>query len=119
MGAGMSDGTVLTFKGGRQICVDQGVLRLIDKDPAVNGNFCGSAITMNVALRRLREYGRLSTAEAVRWGSINPATTLGLQRETGSLLAGKFADLVIMDEDFNVETAFVQGRLAYKRQVEA
>lgn len=118
VGTGMPDGSVLSIKGGRQIYVDQGVLRLIDKDPAVNGNFCGSAITMNVALRRLREYARLSTAEAVRWGSLNAATTLGLQRETGSLLAGKLADLIIMDEDFQVEATFVKGRLAYRNRTE-
>ena len=46
--------------------------------------------------------------------SLNPATTLGIEQETGSIAVGKWADIVLMDEDFNVQRTFLQGRTVYK-----
>jgi N-acetylglucosamine-6-phosphate deacetylase len=51
----------------------------------------------------------------VRWGSINPATTLGIDRETGSIRVGKMADLVVMDDDFAVRMTFLQGRRIFSK----
>jgi len=116
VGTGMPEDTVLTYRDGRRVYVSEGVLRMIDDDPKINGNLTGSAVTMNVALRRLRDYTQLPIHEAVRWGSINPAITLGIQGETGSIKVGKFADLVLMDEDFNVRMTLLKGRPVYEFQ---
>jgi len=113
VGTGMPDGTILTYRDGRKVYVSEGVLRMIDDDPKIHGNLTGSAVTMNVALRRLKEYANLSIPEAIRWGSINPATTLGIDKETGSIRVGKYADLTIIDDDFNVKTTFLRGRMIY------
>jgi N-acetylglucosamine-6-phosphate deacetylase len=110
VGTGMPENTVLTYKDGRKVYVAEGVLRMIDEDPNINGNLTGSAATMNVALRRLREYTGIPTSEAILWGSLNPATTLGIERETGSIRIGKFADITLIDEDFNVRMTFLKGR---------
>jgi len=112
-GTGMPDGTILTYRDGRKVYVSEGVLRMIDDDPKIHGNLTGSAVTMNVALRRLKEYANLSIPEAIRWGSINPATTLGIDKETGSIRVGKYADLTIIDDDFNVKMTFLKGRMIY------
>ena len=109
VGTGMKEGSVMTYKDGRKVYAEDGVLRMIDDDPKVNGNLTGSAVTMEVALRRLCEFAGLPPEEAVRWGSINPATTLGIDRETGSIAAGKWADIVVMDRDFRVLSTFVKG----------
>jgi N-acetylglucosamine-6-phosphate deacetylase len=114
IGTGKPEGTILTYKDGRKVYVSGGVLRMIDEDPRVNGNLTGSAVTMNVALRRLRDFARIPLHEAVRWGSLNPAITLGIQEETGSIKVGKSADLVIMDEDFNVKLTILKGRPVFK-----
>jgi N-acetylglucosamine-6-phosphate deacetylase len=114
VGTGKPEDTVLTYRDGRKVYVSQGVLRMIDDDPRVNGNLTGSAVTMNVALRRLQEFARIPLHEAVRWGSINPATTLCIQNETGSIKVGKSADLVIMDEDFNIKLTLLKGRPVYE-----
>ena len=110
VGTGQPEGTVLTYKDGRKVYVAEGVLRMIDDDPKVNGNLTGSAVTMNVALRRLRDYTRIPLQEAIRWGSINPAATLGIQQETGSIRVGKSADLVLMDDDFKIKSTFLKGK---------
>ena len=109
VGTGMKEGSVMTYKDGRKVYAEDGVLRMIDDDPKVNGNLTGSAVTMEVALRRLCEFAGLPPEEAVRWGSINPATTLGIDRETGSIAPGKWADIVVMDRDFRVMSTFVKG----------
>ena len=109
VGTGMKDGSVITYKDGRKVYAEDGVLRMIDDDPKVNGNLTGSAVTMEVALRRLGEFAGLSPEEAVRWCSINPATTLGIDRETGSIAAGKWADIVVLGQDFRALATFVKG----------
>ena len=114
VGTGMADGSVLTYKGGRKVYVSKGVLRMIDDDPELNGNLTGSAVTMNVALRRLQNYARIPIHEAVRWGSINPAATLGIDGDTGSIRIGKFADIVLMDDDFNVKMTLLKGRPVFE-----
>jgi N-acetylglucosamine-6-phosphate deacetylase len=113
VGTGLPDGTVITYRDGRQVYVTGGVLRMRDEDPKIDGNLTGSAVTMNVALRRLAEYAKIPAHEAIRWGSINPATTLGIDRETGSIRVGKLADVVLIDDDFNVRATFLQGRQVY------
>ena len=65
---------------------------------------------MNVALRRLSDYAQIPVQEAIRWGSMNPATTLGIQEETGSIRIGKSADIVLMDDDFQITSTFLKGK---------
>jgi N-acetylglucosamine-6-phosphate deacetylase len=114
VGTGMPEGSVLTYKDGHKVYVEQGVLRMIDEDPKINGNLTGSAVTLNVALGRLREYTGLPMHEAVRWVSLNPATTLGIERETGSIRPGKLADIVLMDDACSVQRTIVKGRTVFE-----
>ena len=115
VGTGLPEGTVLTYKDGHKVYVEKGVLRMIDADPKVNGNLTGSAVTLNLGLKRLREYTDLPLEEAVRWVSLNPAATLGIDRETGSISVGKLADIAIMDEQCTVSATFVKGRQVFPR----
>ncbi len=115
VGTGLPEGTVLTYKDGRQVYVEKGVLRMIDKDPKIHGNLTGSAVTMNVGLRRLTEFTGLPVQEAVRWGSLNPAMALGIDRETGSIKPGKWADIVLIDDAFEVKRTLLKGRTVYRQ----
>jgi imidazolonepropionase-like amidohydrolase len=63
---------------------------------------------------------KIERADAVRWLTINPARALGIDKVTGSLEAGKNADVVIWSGDpFSVyakaERVFVDGALLYDR----
>jgi len=113
VGTGMPEGSVLTYKDGHTVYVEQGVLRMIDDDPKINGNLTGSAVTLNVGLRRLREYTGLAFEEAIRWVTLNPAATLGIEHETGSITVGKLADITLMDDSCAVTMTFVKGRQVY------
>jgi imidazolonepropionase-like amidohydrolase len=62
----------------------------------------------------------IDRADAVRWLTINPARALGIDTVTGSLEAGKNADVVIWNGDpFSVyakaERVFIDGALLYDR----
>ncbi|NQT57907.1 MAG: N-acetylglucosamine-6-phosphate deacetylase [Bacteroidetes bacterium] len=118
VGTGRPDGTIITYKDGRKAYVEKGVLRMIDSDPAVHGNLTGSAVTMNVALSRLAEYAELSQHDAIKWGSINPATTLGIDDETGSLKVGKYADIAIIDKDFGVVRTLLRGKTVFEKDAD-
>ena len=116
VGTGRPDGTIITYKDGRKAYVEKGVLRMIDSDPAVNGNLTGSAVTMNVALGRLAEYAEITQHNAIKWGSYNPAVTLGIVQDTGSLKVGKFADIAVIDEDFNVFMTLMKGKTVFEKE---
>jgi N-acetylglucosamine-6-phosphate deacetylase len=113
VGTGMPEGSVLTYTDGHKVYVEQGVLRMINDDPKVNGNLTGSAVTLNVGLRRLREYTGLPFDEAIQWVSLNPAAALGIEHETGSIKVGKLADLAVMDDACTVKMTFVKGRQVF------
>ncbi|MEP1384835.1 MAG: amidohydrolase [Paraglaciecola sp.] len=62
----------------------------------------------------------ISRAEALRWITLNPAKTLGIDEQTGSLVSGKAADLVIWNNDpFSIyaktEKVFIDGVLVVDR----
>ena len=63
----------------------------------------------------------ISKAEAVKWFTANPAKMLGVLDRTGTLEAGKMADVVIWSADpFSVyaraDKVFVDGALIYDRR---
>jgi imidazolonepropionase-like amidohydrolase len=62
----------------------------------------------------------IAPEDAIRWLTINPARSIGVDRETGSLEAGKMADVVIWSGDpFSVysraEKVYIDGALMYDR----
>ncbi len=63
---------------------------------------------------------KIERADAVKWLTINPARALGIDKVTGSLEAGKNADVVVWSSDpFSVyaraERVFIDGALMYDR----
>jgi imidazolonepropionase-like amidohydrolase len=63
---------------------------------------------------------KIERADAVKWLTINPAKALGIDKVTGSLEAGKNADVVVWSSDpFSVyaraERVFIDGALMYDR----
>jgi imidazolonepropionase-like amidohydrolase len=63
----------------------------------------------------------ITPEDAIRWLTINPARSLGIERETGSLEVGKMADVVVWSGNpFSVytraERVYIDGALAFDRQ---
>ena len=75
-----------------------------------SGTMVGSNVLLNEGLRRFMKYTGAPVHEAVRMASLNPANMLGMGRRTGSLEAGKSADVVVFSRKFDrVRAAFWKG----------
>ena len=49
--------------------------------------------------------------QAVKSVTINPARAIRADRDTGSITAGKLADLVALDDQLNIRLVMVQGQI--------
>jgi len=72
------------------------------------GSIAGSVISMLDAERLLHSLG-VSYVDLARMASLNPARLLGIDRECGSIEAGKRADLVALDPDGNIKLTLIGG----------
>lgn len=101
--AGLPDGDYEL--GGLPVVVKEGVCRLRDGD-----SLAGSTLTSINAFRYLvREVG-LTMAEASRCASGNPARQLGIADRTGTLAAGKAADVLLLSPELELRQVWVKGR---------
>ena len=73
-----------------------------------SGNIAGSVITMLDAVRLMHSLG-VSYVDLARMASLNPARLLGVDRDCGSIEIGKRADLVAVDDDWNVKLTLIGG----------
>jgi N-acetylglucosamine-6-phosphate deacetylase len=69
-----------------------------------------SVFPMNEMVRTFRELVGCPLWQAVRMASLTPAEIIGVDRELGSLAPGKWADIVLLDQDLEVEEVYVGGR---------
>lgn len=103
--AGMPDGEGYEL-GGLPVVMTCGVARLKD-----GGNLAGSTLTMIGAFRYIvREVG-IDVPAASAMASGNAARQLGLGGVTGSLEAGKRADVLLLDEALELRGVWARGRL--------
>jgi N-acetylglucosamine-6-phosphate deacetylase len=99
--AGQGDGDYQIW--GETISVRDG------KTANARGSIAGSVITMLDAVRMMLSLGG-SEVEVATMAAANPARLLGIERDCGSIEAGKRADLVGFDKDGNVRFTMVGGR---------
>ena len=89
---------------GRTIHVEDG--HCVDEQ----GTLAGTALDMNRTVKNAMTLLGLPASEAVRMASEYPANFLGLGTSHGRLEPGYRADLVIVDNDFNVQETWIGGR---------
>ncbi|HBR32958.1 MAG TPA: N-acetylglucosamine-6-phosphate deacetylase, partial [Clostridiales bacterium] len=46
-----------------------------------------------------------------KMASLNPAKTLGIEGETGSISVGKYADITVLDRHLQVKYTLVNGKI--------
>lgn len=89
---------------GQMRYVVDGVVRLAD------GTIAGSTKTVYEGVKNLYSLG-IPLADISKMASLNPAKTLGIDKETGSIEVGKYADIVILDKDLNIIHTLVNGKV--------
>ncbi|MEE4546801.1 N-acetylglucosamine-6-phosphate deacetylase [Streptomyces sp. V4-01] len=100
--AGFGDG--MYDLGPMRVEVRDGVARLVE-----GGSIAGSTLTLDTAFKRAVTLDRLSLADTVAAISANPARLLGLDDRIGSLEPGKDADLVVLDESWDLVGVMRRG----------
>lgn len=104
---GMGDGIFTVW--GEKITVRDGRTSLVE-GPA-QGTIAGSVITLRQALKNIVSLG-VPVYEAFRMSSLVAARAAGVDKERGSIVRGKKADLIAYGEDFNVRLAVREGHIA-------
>ena len=74
----------------------------------------GSALTMIKGVRNLVEDMDVPLEDALRMASCNPATVISKQIETGYIMPGRDADIVVFDKDYNIKLTMVNGEIKKK-----
>ncbi|HLE90138.1 MAG TPA: N-acetylglucosamine-6-phosphate deacetylase [Anaerolineales bacterium] len=94
---------------GRSIHIQNGAVRLPD------GTLAGSVLTMERALQNVCSATGCALAEVWIMSSLNAARAIGVSSHNGSLEVGKDADLVLLDESFNVNLTVVKGEIVFSK----
>lgn len=105
--AGLPDGDYMLDD--RSVHIQNGAVRLPD------GTLAGSVLTMERALQNLCSATGRSLAEMWVTSSLNAARAIGVSAQKGSLEVGKDADLVLLDESFNVLSTIVKGEIIFPK----
>ena len=98
---GMPDGEYEL--GGQQVFLSGGIAKLKD------GTIAGSATNLFECMRRAISFG-IAEEDAVRAASYNPACSLGVQDQIGTIEAGKLADFVVCNSDYSQKTVYIGGK---------
>jgi len=94
--------------GGQKVIVKDNAARLED------GTLAGSILKLNKGIKNFMDNSGMNMCEAISLVSINPARELNIDKLKGSLEPGKFADIVILDEAFNIKQTIVEGKTFYR-----
>ena len=104
---GIADGE--SELGGQKVFVKNGEARLAD------GTLAGSVLRMNVAIKNVVEKVGVPFTQAVDYATKNPAKTLGVYDEMGSIAVGKRANFVVIDKNYDVVCTIRDGEVIYQR----
>ena len=94
--------------GGNKIIYKDIVCRLED------GTVAGSVLKLNKGVWNVYTNSSIPLWECVNCASLNPATVIGVSDKKGSIEVGKEADLVILDNEFNVLKTIKKGEVKYE-----
>ena len=77
----------------------------------LDGHLIGSKLRMCQVARNFKNNTHLDPVETFRVCSFNPAKAIHIDKEVGSLMPGKQANIVITDADYNIEKVLLHGSI--------
>jgi len=78
---------------------------------APNGSLASSIVGMDHMVRTMAQQTTASLPDIIRMASLTPAERTGIDQETGSLAAGKRADLLVLNGELKVQTVVMRGQV--------
>lgn len=73
-----------------------------------NGTIAGSSTNLFHCVKKAIEFG-IKKEIAIKAATFNPAKMIGIDKITGSICENKNADLLLVDESFNIKKVYVNG----------
>lgn len=95
---GMPEGEPFDL-GGQMVTVHEGKATLAD------GTLAGSVSNLHQEVKNLVSFG-IPFSQAVKAATLIPARAIGMEEEIGSIVPGKRADLVVLDEHLNIAAVY-------------
>ena len=89
----------------------EGLRHMTDLSFDDQGNLGGSRLSLDMACRNIMTHTNCGIAQAFLMASRNPARSVGMDDEIGTIEAGKRADLVFVDDMFHVQNVMLAGSL--------
>ena len=74
----------------------------------------GSGLTLDQALRNAVKFLGINLVEASKMLSYNPALVLHAENKKGLLAAGYDADFVVLNDELEVQSTWINGKEYYK-----
>ena len=105
MAKGSPAGSKYIFGGNEIIIYEDGSAHLTS-----TGVLAGSTLRLNQGLRILVEEAMIPFNYALNACTINPARCLHLDDRKGSIQIGKDADLVVLDDNYDVLQTYCMGK---------
>lgn len=81
------------------------------------GRLCGSTLPVIKGIANLARNLQLPLETIVKMSSLNPAKVYALAHK-GYLAVGMDADLVVIDDEYNVQQTFSEGRKVFDKQID-
>ncbi|MBD5550006.1 MAG: N-acetylglucosamine-6-phosphate deacetylase [Lachnospiraceae bacterium] len=103
MGCTMPEGKY--FLGGQEVWIQNGMAKLRD------GTFAGTLLTLDEAVRNLKNNTEYPLYELVKMATWNPAVYCGIEDHKGRIAEGYDADVILFDEDIRVRKVIIGGRI--------
>ncbi len=100
--AGMPDGRYTLC--GEEVTMHHGVVK------TASGGLAGSTLSLDAAVRNMVEHAGVTAEEAIHMASLHPARLLGIDRQLGSLAAGKRANIIALDGGLHLQQIWIQGQ---------
>ena len=94
--------------GGAKIIYKNNLCKLED------GTIAGSVLKLNKGVWNVFTNTSIPLYECVNCATLNPANAIGVADKKGSIELGKDADIVILDNEFNVKKTIIGGVVRYE-----
>lgn len=95
--------------GGQKVFVKGGAARLAD------GTLAGSTLTMDVALRNIKEVMEMDFLDVVDLATVNPAKNLKIDYKKGYIKEGYDADFTVINSNFEIFKTISKGKIIYEK----
>ncbi len=80
-----------------------------------SGILAGSILTLNAAIKNMIGWTDVTINQAINMASLNPARVLGVEEEIGSIHIGKLANLVVLDQNFQIVDTILRGKSTLRK----